>query len=323
MILFNYSNLKTTKTNRLLICLLIVLLPYMSICQQIQDPPSLEGRWNIDVEIFDRQLPAWLEVKKSGHSSLVGRIMFLVGSARPISKINFDDGNFSFSIPPQWDPCEDDIQFEGILHADSISGIVRYIEQKEYKWSGNRAPSLKRETVPEWGTPIKLFNGKDLQGWFANGENQWIVESGILKSPKPGSNLITDTKFTDFKLHIEFRYEKDSNSGIFLRGRYEVQISDSKGKEPDEIQFSSVYGLLPPNEMVAKDAGEWQSFDITLIGRRVTIIANGIPVIVDQVIPGITGGALDCYESEPGPLVLQGDHTPIEFQNIVLTPVKK
>ena len=126
--------------------------------------------------------------------------------------------------------------------------------------------------------------------------------------------------FSDFKLHVEFRYPHGGNSGVYLRGRYEVQIEDSKGKDPGRHFFSALYGLLPPNEIVAKDAGEWQSFDITLVGRMITVVANGVTVICDQEIPGITGGALDSHETEPGPIYLQGDHQPIEFRNIVLTP---
>jgi hypothetical protein len=148
------------------------------------------------------------------------------------------------------------------------------------------------------------------------------VESGILRSPKSGSNLISDQVFNDFKLHIEFRYPKGSNSGVYLRGRYEVQVDDAKGLQPWSDHFGGIYGLLPPNEMVAKDAGEWQAYDITLIGRRVTIVANGSTVIADQVIPGITGGAIDSKEGEPGPFLIQGDHGPIDYRNIVVTPAK-
>ena len=150
-----------------------------------------------------------------------------------------------------------------------------------------------------------------------------VVESGVLKSPKSGANLVTDDTFMDFKLHIEFRYPKGSNSGIYLRGRYEIQIVDSKGLEPSDILFGGVYGFLTPNEMVAKDADEWQSYDITLIGNRVTIVANGSSIITDQIIPGITGGALDSNEGDSGPFLIQGDHGPIEFRNIIVTPLVK
>jgi hypothetical protein len=173
---------------------------------------------------------------------------------------------------------------------------------------------------PKWGKPIKLFNGKDLSGWKAMGENQWVAESGVLKSPRSGSNLVSEQKFDDFKLHLEFKYPKGSNSGVYLRGRYEVQITDSMGAEPSDVEFSGVYGFLTPSDVVAKAAGEWQEYDITLIGRRVTIVANGTKVICDQIIPGITGGALDSMEGAPGPIYFQGDHGPIEFRNIIVTP---
>jgi hypothetical protein len=103
-----------------------------------------------------------------------------------------------------------------------------------------------------------------------------------LTSPKSGSNIISDQTFNDFKLHIEFRYPKESNSGVYLRGRYEVQVEDNKGKEPSSTYFGGVYGFLTPNEMAAKAAGEWQSYDITLVGRKVTVVANGKKIICDQ-----------------------------------------
>jgi hypothetical protein len=147
--------------------------------------------------------------------------------------------------------------------------------------------------------------------------------NGILTSPRPGSNLITEQKFNDFKLHIEFRNSVDGNSGVYLRGRYEVQIEDSKKDEhPESGLFSGIYGFLPPTEINTKGPGEWQSFDITLVGRMVTVVANGKTVICNREIPGITGGALDSNEGEPGPIYLQGDHTTIEFRNIVITPAK-
>jgi hypothetical protein len=128
--------------------------------------------------------------------------------------------------------------------------------------------------------------------------------------------------FGDFKLHIEFRYPAESNSGVYLRGRHEVQIQDDYGLAPMNDRFSGVYGFISPSEITAKKAGEWQTYDITLVGRMVTIVANGKRVVCDQEIPGITGGAIDSKEGEPGPLLLQGDHGPVEFRNIVITPAK-
>jgi hypothetical protein len=143
-----------------------------------------------------------------------------------------------------------------------------------------------------------------------------------LKSPKSGSNLITTQKFNDFKLHIEFRYQAGSNSGVYLRSRYELQIIDCLGQEPSSVLLGGIYGFLTPNENAAKAPGEWQSYDITLVGRRVTVVANGKTVICDAIIPGITGGAIDSKEAEPGPILLQGDHGPIDFRNIMITTAK-
>lgn len=285
------------------------------------DSSSIEGRWDITINMAGKELPSWLEVRHSGLHTLVGDFVGTSGSARPISKVNFSGGKMNFSIPPQWEEGND-LSVDGTLQGNSLNGTMTFPDGKNYTWSAVRAPSLRRNTPPVWGKSIRLFNGIDLKGWHAVGENQWKAENGILRSPKTGSNLVTDDSFNDFKLHIEFRYPKGSNSGVYLRGRYELQIADSKGLEPLKDQLGAIYGFISPAEMVAKDAGQWQSYDITLVGRMVTVAANGKTIICNQEIPGITGGALDSKEGERGPLLIQGDHGPVEFRNIVLTPGK-
>ncbi|MCE7863643.1 MAG: DUF1080 domain-containing protein [Bacteroidetes bacterium CHB5] len=288
----------------------------------LQAQNKLEGRWNLVIEKDGQQLPSWLEIEHSGTKTLVGRFVYAFGSARPIAVVNVTNEKFNFSIPPQWEPGERNMDFEGELTGETLKGTMIYTDGNKYNWTATRAPLLKRNAEPMWGKPITLFNGKDLKGWKAMGPNQWIVENGILRSLKSGSNLVSEQTFTDFKLHIEFRYEKGSNSGVYLRGRYEVQIEDDKGKEPWKGYLGAVYGFLTPSMMVAKDAGEWQSYDITLVGRMITVVANGVTIISNQEIPGITGGAIDNHESEPGPIMLQGDHGPIDYRNIVITPAK-
>ena len=286
------------------------------------DTAILEGRWDITIDMAGKQVPSWLEVHHSGTHTLVGQFVGPGGSARPISKVNFIGGKMSFVIPPQWESGNKDLTVEGTLQGDKLTGTMNTVDDKNYSWTGVRAPSLRRQKEPVWGTPIHLFNGKDLQGWHATGANQWLAESGVLRSPKSGSNIVTDKTFMDFKLHVEFRYPKGSNSGVYLRGRYEVQIMDSEGEAPVKDLFSAVYGFITPSDMMAKAAGEWQSYDITLSGRQVTVAANGKTVICNEEIPGITGGALDSKEGEPGPIYFQGDHGPIEFRNIIITPAK-
>jgi hypothetical protein len=292
------------------------------------DPPVNEnaiiGRWDLTVKMGDRIVPSWLEVKLSGVKTLVGYFVAEGGSARPIAHVYFKDGKVNFSIPPQWERAENDMQFEAVLLNDQLSGTITSSYGKAFSFIGERAPLLKRDKAPVWDKPIKLFNGKNTDGWHPSGKtNQWVAIDGVLTNPKSGSNIITDQTFEDFKLHIEFRYPAGSNSGVYLRGRYEVQVEDNMGKEPSSTFFGGIYGFLTPNEMVAKAPGEWQVYDITLIGRRVTVVANGKAIIVDQIIPGITGGALDSKEAMPGPIYLQGDHGPIEYRNIILTPAKK
>src|SRR6478672_61555 len=242
---------------------------------QEESTPLIEGRWDMTLSKAGKQSPSWLEVQHSGLHTLVGRYVGAGGSARPISHVFFRDNAFHFSLPPQWEPDTTDISFEGTVQGDSLSGTMIAANGDHYTWTAVRAPALRRNSEPAWGKPIQLFNGKDLSGWHALGQNQWVAENGVLRSPHTGSNLVTDQNFTDFKLHIEFRYDKGSNSGVYLRGRYEVQIADSKGKEPLVGELGAVYGFLTPSEQVARDPGAWQSYDITLAGRMVTIVANG------------------------------------------------
>jgi hypothetical protein len=261
-------------------------------------------------------------VNSSGNTRLIGEFVGLGGSARPISEVKFNDGKVSFSIPPQWE-TGGNLSFDAELRGDSLSGSMTLPDGKTYNCTAVRAPSLTVIEPPVWGKPIHLLNETDLKGWHPSGEkNQWTVEKGVLKSPTPGSNIISDSKFKNFKLHIEFRYAPHGNSGVYLRGRYEVQIADPSFEEPEKNGFGSVYGFLSPSDMVGKKPGEWQSYDITLAGRMVTIVANGKTIICNREIPGITGGALDSKEGEPGPIMLQGDHEPIEYRNIILIPAK-
>ncbi len=287
-----------------------------------QDSASIEGRWDMTISVSGKESPSWLEVRHSGFHTLVGDFVGASGSARPISVVKFTGGKMSFSIPPQWESGNNDLSFEGTLQDDRLTGTMISSDGKNYSWTAVRAPSLRRLEEPQWGKPVQLFNGRNMEGWHTQGENQWEAEDGILRSPKSGSNLLSDESFTDFKLHVEFNYPKGSNSGVYLRGRYEVQIADSKGLEPLKDQLGAVYGFISPIEMVAKEAGEWQSYDITLIGRMVTVAANGKTIICNQEIPGITGGAIDSKEGNHGPLLIQGDHGPIEFRNIIITPAK-
>jgi Domain of Unknown Function (DUF1080) len=285
-------------------------------------PPAIVGRWDMTVHTARDSFPSWLEVRWSGNRMLVGQYVGGGGSARPIAKVEFTGGDVHFSLPPQWDRGDNDLRFDGHLSGDRLTGSMTDASGAQLTWTATRAPLLQRAVELAWGAPVTLFNGTDLAGWHATGANQWQVVNGVLTSAKAGANLVTDQTFTDFKLHVEFRYPKEGNSGVYLRGRYEVQVEDSRGMELSSEHLGGVYGFLTPNQDAAKDAGAWQTFDITLVGRQVTVVLNGTMIICRQNIPGITGGALSSDEGSPGPIMLQGDHTPVEYRRVVITPAK-
>ena len=302
-----------------LVFVILVILSYYTVLEGQIPGQSFIGRWDLTITQDKQELPSWLEITKSGRGTLVGRFVYAFGSARPISHVVVDGDQFSFTIPNQWEDLGN-MSFTGTTSKDGLQGTMTYVDGKTYAWKGTLAPMLERTDTPIWGNTIELFNGKNLDGWHVSGRSHWKVEDGTLVNVTSGGNLHSDQEFDDFKLRVVFKYPQGSNSGIYLRGRYEVQIEDNYGKYPSSLYFGGIYGFLTPNIMAAKPAGEWQEYVITLVGRRVTVVANGHPVITDQIIPGITGGAIDSDEGAPGPIFIQGDHGPIEFKVVDITP---
>jgi hypothetical protein len=279
------------------------------------------GRWDLTLQTPAGPLAAWLEVRRSGYTTLVGQFVGSHGSARPISRVQVNQGVLRFAIPPQWERGDGDLILEGSFQDGDLSGSITLPDHQHQPWSACRAPSLIRQSPPVWGEPQSLFNGVDLSGWeIVQGESTWQAGDGILSNPRPGGNLITRQLFTDFQLHLEFRIPPGGNSGVYLRGRYEVQIIDKPSPEPASDLLGAVYGFLPPNQVVPAPPNQWHGLDITLVGRSVTVAVNGVIVISNCQIPGITGGALDSDEAAPGPIFLQGDHGPVDFRNLILTP---
>lgn len=308
---------------RLLTCLACSLGVLASASFGAEPASEILGRWDLEVQGKDGAFPSWLEIRKSGYETLVGSYVGQFGSARPIAKIVVTNDRFQFVIPRQWEKRDSDLEFAFALADEQLTGEVTGPDGKPIAWTGRRAPTLDREQSAKWGPPIEIFNGQDLTDWdvqLDGVDNGWVVRDGILSNEKPGNNLVTKQRFDDFKLHAEFRYPAGSNSGIYLRGRYEVQLEDNFGKPAECHKIGGVYGFLTPSINAAKPAGEWQTYDITLVGRTVTVYLNGQRVIDRQVIPGITGGAIDSKEGEPGPIMLQGDHGPVEFRKVTLRP---
>ena len=192
------------------------------------------------------------------------------------------------------------------------------------------APDLE---AIQYGKPVKLFNGKNLDGWQLlnpHAANGWMVEKGVLVNKpvqKEGEerihygNLRTTDTFGDFKLHIEVNVPEGSNSGIYLRGIYEVQVFDSHGKRLDSHNMGGLYSRITPLVAAEKPAGEWQEMELILCKRYLTVVLNGKTIIDNQFVQGVTGGAMTSDEFSPGPIYLQGDHGEVSYRNIVLTPI--
>jgi hypothetical protein len=321
--------------NALLMFALTLIIHASPLAQSSQDGSAVIGRWNLTVVIEDEELeelglfrhglmdgdgfPGWLEVRKSGFSTLIGYYVGYEGSARPISEVHYTgaDQKYHFTIPPQWMDIED-IHFEFTLKDDKLTG-TKILDGHTLHWTGVRAPSLTREKPPVWGSPKNLLDD-NMSRWIIPSNNKFRMVDGVLVNEEVGGNLVTKEKFDDFKLSIEFRYPERSNSGVYLRGRYEVQIEDNYGRDVNDLVIGGIYGFIEPAVNAAKKAGEWQSYEITLVGRHVTVVHNGIEVISNRPIPGITGGSLDSNEGNPGPIMLQGDHGPVDFRKIVITP---
>lgn len=314
-----------------LLILLVVVAGPSCACGSAQTPVQTDslapflGRWDLTLKASDHEYPSWIEIaRKDG--KLTALFTGRWGNARALPRIEVNSGHVTFVSPKEEEDSKADMIFQGTLKGETLVGTVSGPDGTTWEWSGVKAPLLDRKgPIPGWGRPVQLFNGKDLTGWHESKSSPtgWTVKDGNLVSPGHGPEIISDRKFQDFKLHVEFNCGKDANSGIYLRGRYEVQIETESQDEPPSHHTGGVYGFLAPMPELPRRPDVWQTFDITLVGRAVTIVQNGQTVIDHQEIPGITGGALDSNEGEPGPIYLQGSEKGhVLFRNITISAAK-
>jgi hypothetical protein len=282
------------------------------------------GRWDLRVLDPAGAYPSWVEIiERDGR--LEGRFVGRVGGARNLSIVRVEGSRIRFELPPQFEHRQQSLRFDGDVRSSWMKGVTHNDSGEEVAWTAQRAPALERSDTPRWGRPIPLLETADLSSWRPRqegGEMCWDVRDGSLLNMGPCPDLVTKRQFNDFKLHLEFRMGPRGDSGVHLRGRYEIQLRDRSIFYPEEVAGTagSVYGFIGASLNAAGDVDQWQDLDVTLIGRRVTVALNGKTVIEDREIPGITGDALDSDEGKPGPIVLQGYLGPVTFRNIVITP---
>ena len=284
---------------------------------------SYLGRWDLTIKTPTQERASWIELSEN-KGRLEGLLIGLWGHATP-TEIQTKDGEIEFAVP-KGEGFPEGTLFHGKLARGELVGTVTTVNGASWQWAGRRAPSLARKGAPRWGEPIPLFGGKDLTGWTFTDPTQagiWGAEDGTLIKHGRGSEIVTTSRFQDFKLHIEFNCGPMANSGVYLRGRYEVQIETNAAQESPNRRMGAVYGFIAPEPAVPRTPDVWQSYDITLVGRTVTVVHNGQTIIDRQEVPGITGGAIDSNEGSPGPIYLQGtEDGQVAFRNIVITPAQ-
>jgi len=176
---------------------------------------------------------------------------------------------------------------------------------------------------PGW---VRLFNGTDMAGWKLVGRypSTWRIQDGVLGSPSESDNLYTERQFLDFELHLEFKLPREGNSGAFLRGRKEVQLSDCFGRKTlEDTDCGGIFGKVAPRVNACRPPGQWNTLDVTMAGAKITVVLNGATTVDGAEVRGATGGQLDEREGEPGALMLQADHSAVWFRNIWIRPLPR
>jgi hypothetical protein len=309
-----------------------------------QDAEPFMGRWALTLP---NNGAGWLGLEQK-EGAVEGSVLWGGGSVKPLDSVSIEGDSIRMTRihkhktkavdgqPAQWKEITETL--EGTLSGDAMK-LVQFKPKADGSGVARAGFSAKRlAPLPpkpnlskaQYGEPVHIFNGKDLSGWkllHPSHKNGWSAKDGVLvNQTEPGAkgygNLRTEAEFEDFKLTLDVLVPEKSNSGIFLRGMYEVQVLDSHGRPPDSHNMGGVYSRITPSQAVEKKHGEWQQMDITLLDQHVTVILNGVTIIDNQPLLGCTGGALSSDPSRPGPIILQGNHGSVEYKNLILTPIK-
>ena len=289
-------------------------------CRKLPDP--FAGHW-----AFRGTGCGWLDVTCAKDGTYSARLLWGDGCPEPC-KVSRRGGLLSV------ENAKHALAFR--VKGDTLKGEIDGREVSAIRipkpWSTPVSPWDKREHWIRYGKPVDLL-AEGLKGWEPVGNqvrSSWSFAGGILsgranKGRKRGwgadARMRTKEVFADFKISFDVRVPKDCDAGIFLRGLYEVQIADSFGKKPDVSAMGAVHGRIAPAVSAEKHPGEWQHVEAELFMRHVTVFLNGVKVIDKAPIEGVTGGAISTDVHAPGPIVLQGGATGVDFKNVVLVPI--
>ncbi len=289
-----------------------------------QDNPFL-GKWDITGTGQHSHYVYWLEVKIED-GKLTGYFLNRGGSVLKLPEIAIENSELVFSPGPGRGNNPKPVH-RAKVEEGRLLGLLTLGEQ-EIGWIGVRPPKwaqFNASAKHKFGTPVLLFDGKSMDSWDVQHKDRpsgWSVVDGVMTNEAKANNLVSKHQFKDFKIRCEYKLEEKSNSGIYLRGRYELQVLDDAGKEAHDHGHMSLYSRVKPLVNASLPAGQWQVMEATIVGNRLTVSLNDQKVHDNIVIDGITGGALNSNEDEPGPIMLQGDHGKVHFRKVIVTPIK-
>ncbi len=304
------------------------LLLSVCICSIViaQENPFL-GKWDITGVAPNTNVVYWLEVKEEG-GKLAANFLNRGGSVLPVSEIKIEGNELVFS-PALPRPNAPKPVHRAHIEEGRLLGMMTLGEQ-EVAWIGLRPPMWKENynanARHRFGMPVLLFDGTTMEHWNPQHKDKplgWTIADGVMTNEPKANNLVSKHRFQDFKIRCEYKVEDKSNSGIYLRGRYELQVLGDFGKAAESHGHMALYSRVAPTVNASLPAGQWQTMEATIAGNRLTVVLNGKKVHDNIVIEGITGGALDSNEGEPGPIMIQGDHEKVWFRRVVVTPILK
>lgn len=291
---------------------------------------AFNGRWVLQPLGENNGRVLWLEINGAGSGSITGAMVGggPGGQLDPLHEARIAGGQLHFHLERSVGPRRSGVvktQVVAALAAGRIHGVALR-PRGPLLWAGERAPVLNERDDGSWreGCPIALFGGTGLSNWRTlrpDREEGWYVQDGVLKNREQADLLVSTESFWNFRLEVEYRVHPGMNGGIGLRGRYEIQLLDDFGRPASDHGNGALYGRIQPSVNASRRAGEWQTLDMRLVGREVTVVLNGVKTIDRGVAEGFTAMATDWREDQPGPITLQGDHGAIEYRRIVLTPL--
>jgi hypothetical protein len=298
-----------------------------------RQPSPFVGSWNMTGTGADSSSVYWLEIKEE-NGQLSGSFLNRVGNPVSLGMVKVENGELIFQAgrPDRLNGPEFHAKLDGnrlvgrhMLRTGGRGGVPA--SEREVTWVGVKRPSFPpsdANAAHKYGPPVVLFEGKNMDAFGVQHPDRplnWAVTDGLLTNTPPSNNLVSKQKFGDFKIELDYKLQKDSNSGLYLRGRYELQLLDDFGKPPAILGHASVYGRVVPLVNASKAPGEWQQLTAILVGDHVTVTLNGQKMHDNVAIAGITGGALDNDELALGPIMIQGDHSLVHIRRLIVTPI--